>query len=45
VWDPSKHKQKNATARLRGKSKRVEAGVQIYLGQYHTCEEAASVHD
>ena len=45
VWDPSKQKQNNATARLRGKSKRVKAGVQIYLGQYHTCEEAASVHD
>lgn len=45
VWDPSKQKQKNATERLRGKSKRVKAGVQIYLGQYHTCEEAASVHD
>jgi hypothetical protein len=43
VWDPSKVLQKQDAA-SRG-SKRVKAGVQIYLGQYHTCEEAGAVHD
>ena len=42
VWDPSKVQKQDAASR---KSKRVKAGVQIYLGQYHTCEEAGAVHD
>ena len=42
VWDPSKVQKRDAASRG---SKRVKAGVQIYLGQYHTCEEAGAVHD
>ena len=43
VWDPSRVQKQDAASR--GSSKRVKAGVQIYLGQYHTCEEAGAVHD
>ena len=43
VWDPNKVQKQDASASRR--TKRVKAGVQIYLGQYHTCEEAAAVHD
>jgi hypothetical protein len=42
VWDPSKVVLPKQASRG---SKRVKAGVQIYLGQYHTCEEAGAVHD
>ena len=42
VWDANKVQKQDAASRG---TKRVKAGVQIYLGQYHTCEEAAAVHD